>query len=58
MMAKPIKDGHPFCFRCKYFYRANREKYASAHCPFSVYVKCDGRLKAVDLGDEYLRREE
>ena len=57
-MAKPISDGHPFCFRCKYFYREEGEKYVSAHCPFQIYVGCEGRAKAVDLGDGDLRREE
>ena len=57
-MGKPIKDGHPFCFRCKYFYRGEGEKYVSAHCTFQIYVRCEGRTKAVDLGEEYLRREE
>lgn len=52
---RQTKDGHPFCFRCKYFYRGKGEKYASAHCSFDFYNTCDGRLQAVYMGKEYER---
>lgn len=48
---RQTKDRHPFCFKCKYFYRGKGEKYASAHCPFETYLNCEGRMHAVDMGE-------